>query len=166
MKGMNGFQYEVGHSYHHPGSIELCKSGFHFSYNPLQCLAYSHQLDQPYRLLVVRGSENIECGDDKLCSSQLYIEKEITDQKEKDELLTGISITDKVIECYKNGQLHNPAPGVYAKYSSPDPNTHQCIQSWENGSLINLRFSYSLKWPPKVFESIIPRALDGLDHFF
>ena len=160
LQGLDGFQYKVGERYEHKQDLVLCSSGFHFSPDPLQCLAYAehHEFLKPYRLLKVSASStsesDIKCGPDKLCSRHLLVEKEVTDQKEKDELLSGICITAKSIRCYKNGELQNPSPGIYAYYHNGFDGRIS-LESWENGSGSFLGDDIlSKNWPPPAFAPI------------
>jgi hypothetical protein len=56
----------------------------------------------------VEASGTMCVGTDKLCCSDLYLESEIKDEKQKKELMNGISITKSSISCYKDGQLNDP----------------------------------------------------------
>jgi hypothetical protein len=106
LRGFNDFQYQVGAHHHHQGPVSLRFSGFHFAADPLHCLSYTDHLEKPHRLLVVRGSGGISCDHISMCSRDLYVEKEVTDQKEKDELLSGIiRVWDQIIPYSKGDSI-------------------------------------------------------------
>lgn len=156
MTGIHGFQYSNGcRTYEHVGEIRLCSSGFHFSFDPLQCLRYAeqHNFEKPYRLFEVTGSGVVDLGSDKLCASILSIENEITSPQKLKELLTGISVTKNSIKCYKNGELHNPAPGVYADYQAiSDYHSISCdAVSMQNGKPFGPIVPMTFRWPPDAF---------------
>jgi hypothetical protein len=130
MRGCADYEYKVGRHYEHDGLIRLCQSGFHFSTDPLQCIRYaeSMQLEKPWHLLTVVGSGEIQHGPDKMCCQKLHVVSEIKKEEEIQKLLTGISITDGEIRCYKNGLLDDPDP--------------ECPALCQTGDIYFYKFSY------------------------
>jgi hypothetical protein len=165
LQSFNGYQFEVGKFYRpgkNDGPIQLCRSGFHYSPDPLQCLYYADMagMKKPWRLLVVRGSGDSRIGRDKLCSENLYVESEIKDPNEKKRLLTGIHVSpDNIIQCYKDGQFNDPAPDVYAEY---DKGKQVYYTSFKNGKHLANDTLISLpgtsEWPPAAFRSLVNKV--------
>jgi hypothetical protein len=156
MRSFNGYQYAVGNEYEHPTwDIKLCRSGFHFSLDPLQCIRYAQELNlaQPWRLLWVEASRDILCGDDKLCCKKMEVISEITDEQ-KNNYLTGILIKENEIFCYKNGQINDPHEGVGACYTRSVDGSFE-VRSCQNGSMSETVKTISdEQWPPKPFDNI------------
>lgn len=57
--GCNGFIFKIGETYTHEGKTELCKSGFHFCTNLIDCLDYISHLNEPTRFLQVTASTEV-----------------------------------------------------------------------------------------------------------
>jgi hypothetical protein len=151
MQGVHGFKYELGRQYSQSKPVELCISGFHFSPDPLQCLRYAlaHKFEEPWRLFKVQGAGSAATADDKICVQQIKLDSEITDEKEKNDLLTGVSITDDAVHCFKNGQLFNGLePHCSNSYNRFPSNTVE-ILSGERRRIIKS------KWPPSPFDEIL-----------
>lgn len=80
------FQYEVGKSYHIDGEITICKRGFHACKNPLDIFEYYPIFNSKIAIVKLWGvvdlllgidNPNIDVYDNKLCASNIYIEKEL-----------------------------------------------------------------------------------------
>jgi len=77
-KGFYGdFQYEVGKTFTHEGSIRLCGNGFHFCTKLNDCFNYT-SFDPNNKVAMVEAIGEIEAGEDKSVTSKLKIIKEIT----------------------------------------------------------------------------------------
>ena len=73
-----GYQYEVGKTFEHQGSVKACNSGFHACEIPLNVFDYRNPADS--RFAVVKCSGEIskeENGDSKIACGKLHIEAEI-----------------------------------------------------------------------------------------
>lgn len=80
------FKYEVGKSYHMDGEIVICKRGFHACKNPLNIFNYYPIFNSKIAIVKLWGvvdlqlgmdNPNIDMYNDKLCASDIYIEKEL-----------------------------------------------------------------------------------------
>ena len=69
-------QYEVGKTYHHDGELIICESGLHFCKNPLAVFEYYRHADSRYALVDATG--NVVKCDDKYCTDELKIVRELT----------------------------------------------------------------------------------------
>lgn len=70
------FQFKVGETYIHEGSVEICKSGFHFCENPLDIFSYYPPTS---KFAEVEGETDIKnhTDDSKIACKKLFIKKEI-----------------------------------------------------------------------------------------
>jgi hypothetical protein len=78
-----GFQYQVGSTYEHKGSVSACESGFHACVNPLDVLSYYPLLSEdakPNRFAVVEQSGKLDrdADDSKIASASITITAELT----------------------------------------------------------------------------------------
>ena len=74
-----GFQFEVGKTYEHTGSVKRCESGFHSCEHPLDVLGY-YSPGEGSRYAVVEASGELsreESGDTKLASARLDVRAEL-----------------------------------------------------------------------------------------
>jgi hypothetical protein len=74
-----GFQYEVGQTYQHSGTVSLCDRGFHSCADPLDVLNY-YDITDGIRFAKVRASGKIDTtsdGDSKIASAEIHIEAEL-----------------------------------------------------------------------------------------
>jgi hypothetical protein len=72
-----GYQYEVGKTYTHEGSIGLCVEGFHFHTKPIDLFNY-YSFDPDSRVCGVVWSGAVEHGDDKSVTDTLEIVRELS----------------------------------------------------------------------------------------
>jgi hypothetical protein len=70
------FQYEVGKTYTHDGSVELCGSGFHACLRAADCFNY-YSFDHENKVAEVEMNGDITHGDDKSVCSEITIVREI-----------------------------------------------------------------------------------------
>lgn len=97
----------------------------------------------------------IEVDHDKIVTGEIHIGEEIKGV-EKEQLLTGISVSERIVETFKNGKLAKPAPGVSSRYDlwERDPNVW-CMDSLidRDGTLANNREIFNTRppWPPAEF---------------
>ena len=73
-----GFQYKVGETYTHEGTVEICEAGFHACLNPLDCLTYYDLIDTRFAEVLITGTISTKTGDSKVASEVLSITKELT----------------------------------------------------------------------------------------
>ena len=71
-----GMQYEVGKTYRHDGELKICDSGFHFCINPNDIFSYYPPANSRFALIEATG--NIVEGDDKCCTDELTIVRELS----------------------------------------------------------------------------------------
>lgn len=131
-KGKNNTEFKVDEAYYIPSNTKpvLCKWGYHASYSPLLCLSFTHEFKQPVRLLKVRVSGNLQVDPEKLCGSNIEIIEEIKGE-ERDKALTGTCLridSEKPLQHYKNGLLHDYSNGVPAVLSSRQPPSSRMIR--------------------------------------
>jgi hypothetical protein len=106
-------QFEIGKTYKVEGKLAMCKNGFHYCQNILNCLRY-YPVDSRFCEVSIGDSECMT-GYDKTVTRQITIDREIVGD-ELNELLTGViertvHITDNgdILKCYywyKNCHLH------------------------------------------------------------
>ena len=72
------YQYKVGKEYKHKGIIEICKSGFHFCENLIDCFNY-YQWNTNNKVAIIHydATCEIQKDDDKSCTNKIFIAKEI-----------------------------------------------------------------------------------------
>jgi hypothetical protein len=74
-----GFQFEVGKTYTHEGSVAACSSGFHACRNPMDVWSY-YPLGDGNRFFRVQlsGKTSEHDGDTKIAAETIYVETEVT----------------------------------------------------------------------------------------
>lgn len=91
-----GYKYRLGKTRVHKGSVNICKSGLHSTFDPLMALAYgTASLFQPrlFRGLAAGAHQISDLHGDKLVSSRLTLEEELTpDFVDYEKLTSGIYI--------------------------------------------------------------------------
>ena len=75
---MNGFQYEIGKSYHQDGSIFICRNGFHACYNPLSVFNHYAGKLNTLHFAEVELSGEMDNEFDKVTASDIKIVRELT----------------------------------------------------------------------------------------
>ena len=73
----NGFQYEVGKTYQHEGSIGLCREGFHFCEKLVNCFNY-YSFNPENKVAEVIATGEVIKGDDKCVTNNIEIVREIS----------------------------------------------------------------------------------------
>ena len=71
------FQYEVGKTYKHDGSVKVCSSGFHSCENPLDCLSYYGLTTSRFAEVEVLGDTVSHSEDSKIASAEIHIKAEL-----------------------------------------------------------------------------------------
>ena len=71
------FQYEVGKTYEHQGSVEACSSGFHACQNPLDVFRYYGVATSRFAEVEQEGDISKEGSDSKVASRKITIKAEI-----------------------------------------------------------------------------------------
>ena len=73
-----GFQYEVGKTYTHDGTLSMCAAGFHACENPLDVLNYYNLCDSRFAVVELSGEIlTHEEEDTKLCAATLHVRAEL-----------------------------------------------------------------------------------------
>jgi hypothetical protein len=72
-----GYQYEVGKTYDHDGTVEACKSGFHSCENPLDILRYYDLCDSRFARITASGEVVRHVSDPKIASAKITIDAEL-----------------------------------------------------------------------------------------
>ena len=73
-----GYQYEVGETYIHDGSVEICESGFHCCENPLDVLNYYDLTNSRFGVVIPGGEQVRHDTDSKVASAKITVSAEIT----------------------------------------------------------------------------------------
>ena len=71
------YQYEVGKTYHHEGSIGLCSSGFHFCERLVDCFNY-YSFNPENKVAEVVATGEVIKGDDKSVTNNIEIVRELS----------------------------------------------------------------------------------------
>lgn len=119
----NDFQYEVGNTYHHNGSIGLCEKGFHFCEKLVNCFNY-YSFNPENKVAEVIATGEIIKGDDKCVTNNIEIVREISWNDVLNLVNTGISNTGfcnsgdwnsgMFNACnYANGLFNSKSPKIY-----------------------------------------------------
>ena len=71
-----GFEFEVGQTYEHKGTLSVCNSGFHFCEKVADCFNY-YSLDQNNKVAEVVAHGEVKTEADKSCTDKIEIVREI-----------------------------------------------------------------------------------------
>ena len=118
-----GYQYEVGKTFEHKGSVALCDKGFHSCENPLDVLSY-YDICDGIRFAQVRASGKIDRksgGDTKIASAVLHIEAELTLPdfiKRAIQWVSDACKVDPAVEVNSGEYATNASSGEYATNAS------------------------------------------------
>jgi len=72
-----GYQYELGKTYTHEGTVEACSSGFHACENPLDVFAYYAPGESKFAIVEQSGKISRQGNDTKIASASITIKAEI-----------------------------------------------------------------------------------------
>jgi hypothetical protein len=72
-----GFQYEIGKTYEHTGSLEVCQSGFHSCEHPLDVFNYYPPSTSRFAQVEAHGAMKRHDADTKVCSAKITITAEL-----------------------------------------------------------------------------------------
>ena len=72
-----GYQYAIGETFTHAGTVKACSSGFHSCERPLDVLSYYPPATSRFAVVRATGSLSRHSDDSKVASAQLTIEAEI-----------------------------------------------------------------------------------------
>jgi hypothetical protein len=71
-----GFQYEIGKTYIHEGTVEPCASGFHSCLNPFDVLNY-YDVTSRFAIVEAGGETKTHNSDSKIASAEITIKAEL-----------------------------------------------------------------------------------------
>jgi hypothetical protein len=71
------FQFEVGKTYKHEGSVRACESGFHSCEYPLDVFGFYPPAESKYAIVHIGGETHSDGGDTKIASAEITIKGEI-----------------------------------------------------------------------------------------
>ena len=79
----NGYQFAIGETFHHTGTVKACSSGFHACENPLDVLTYYPLIGDNGSLnrfcrVTVGGEVSRHTGDSKLAGAKITIDMELS----------------------------------------------------------------------------------------
>lgn len=114
-----GFQYEVGKTFKHGGSIKMCSEGFHFCRNISDCFNY-YNFDSDNKVAEVEAIGNVETRGNKSVTDEIVIVRELTWYEVLDLVNTGKNCTG----------ICNSGDCNSGDYNSGDYNSG----SWNSGS--------------------------------
>ena len=72
-----GYQFEVGETYKHDGSVSVCESGFHACENPFDVWSYYGPFESRFAQVKISGKQKTHDGDSKIASAKIKIEDEL-----------------------------------------------------------------------------------------
>jgi hypothetical protein len=72
-----GYQYEVGGSYEHKGSVEACSSGFHACEYPLDVFGYYAPNDSRFAAVELSGELSRHGDDSKIAAAKIMVKAEL-----------------------------------------------------------------------------------------
>lgn len=131
-----GFQYEVGKTFKHGGSIKMCGEGFHFCRNILACFNY-YDFDSDNKVAEVEAIGNVETRGDKSVTDEIVIVRELTWYEVLDLVNTGKKCTGICNSGDWNSGSWNSGDYNSGSYNSGDYNSG----SWNSGSWNSSDFS-------------------------
>ena len=73
-----GFQFEVGKTYTHEGSVKACNSGFHACENPLDVFGYYSPGTSKFLQVEQSGEISLHVDDSKVASASISIKAELS----------------------------------------------------------------------------------------
>ena len=130
-----GFQYEVGKTYEHNGTVSLCDRGFHSCENPLDVLSY-YDICDGIRFAQVKASGQIDRrsdGDTKIASAIIHIEAELTLPDFIKRAIQWVADACKADDKVSGHSATNASSGDYAKNEATGK--HSVIAAAGRGSL-------------------------------
>ena len=71
------FQYSIGETYKHKGSVSACSSGFHACINPLDVLSYYDLCDSKFATVELSGEISRHGDDSKIAGGKITIKAEL-----------------------------------------------------------------------------------------
>ncbi len=72
-----GFQYKVGETFKHDGTIEVCNAGFHFCEKVADCFNY-YSFDSSNKVAEIEAVGNVKTRGDKSVTDEIRIVREIS----------------------------------------------------------------------------------------
>ena len=135
-----GFQYEVGKEYRHKGKLEVCRSGFHACFKPIDCFKYYRFSAKETRVaeVLVWGSLGYDdCAGYKVCASNIKIVRELSWQEVIDLCNTGTGNTGLGNSGDNNSGSRNTGNGNTGYGNSGDNNSGSCNRGDSNSGRWN-----------------------------
>lgn len=129
-----GFQYEVGKTFKHDGSIKMCREGFHFCRNILDCFSY-YDFDSDNKVAEVEAIGNVETRGNKSVTDEIAIVRELTWYEVLDLVNTGKNCTGRRNSGSWNSGNWNSGDCNSGSYNSGSRNSDSWnIGNWNSGS--------------------------------
>ncbi len=73
-----GFQFEVGKTYKHEGTVKICSKGFHACLQVADCFSYySFESSNKVAEVLIWGNTDTHNEDSKICGAQIQIVREV-----------------------------------------------------------------------------------------
>jgi hypothetical protein len=72
-----GFQFEIGKTYEHEGTVQACESGFHACENPLDMWSYYDLTDSKFCSVELSGEISRKGEDSKIAAGRITVKAEI-----------------------------------------------------------------------------------------
>lgn len=148
-----GFQYSEGETFIHEGTVDRCKSGFHFCENPIDMFAYYDPTATFHR---VEGSGEIskeENGDSKVASQILKIGAKLSIKEIVDETIKYIS---------KDLDWSNPENHSTGNYSASSSTGYNSTSSAEGDCSVAVCTGIKSKAKAGKYGSIVLTFFDTL----
>lgn len=126
------FQYEVGKTYKLKGKIEICKNGFHFCKNLIDCFGY---YPTNSRIAEVIALGEVITEDDKSCTDKIHILRELSREEILQKVNVGIRNTNIANEGNYNSGFQNCGNCNSGNMNSGSYNSgNENIGSYNSGS--------------------------------
>ena len=123
------FQYEIGKTYRHSKSIQMCSSGFHACQKLIDCFRYCSFCPTENRVaeVLVWGDIQRDSCDTKVCASRIHIIRELSWQEVSNICNTGVGNTG-----FGNSGCNNSGKFNSGSLNTGDSNTGNYNTGGEN----------------------------------
>jgi hypothetical protein len=156
-----GFQYQVGSTYEHKGSVSACESGFHACVNPLDVLSYYPLLSEdakPNRFAVVEQSGKLDrdADDSKIASASITITAELTIPE-----FVRRAVTWATEHCAKDAKEGETAASGHCSKLAASGDCSQLAASGENSVITSSSYSGTAMGAAGTWISLAEYDRDG-----